>query len=179
LLSDPTLLAAFETAQNAIDAFAKKTSEALTTANFGEKLKKMAKHVDDLNDKIQRFNDRMEKRMQELVEAIKSEKIANKIDQFINAMDNAIARLGGGGGGGKGKSNAQHGFQGRLMRDTTFSAHAGEYVGISHATPGEGEGGVVVYVNVEGNAIYSRDLAAEVRDVLLKEKRFKGSLGMG
>lgn len=176
LLSDPTLLAAFETAQNAITAFAQKTSDALTTAQFGEKMKKMAKNVDDLNDTIQHFNNRMEKRMEELVQAIKSEQIANKLDQFINAMDRAISRLDGGGGGKNGKS-AQLGFHGRLLRDTTFSAHSGEFVDISHSGGG-GDGGVTVYLNVEGNAVYAHDLANEVRDILLKDKRYKRTLGL-
>jgi dTDP-4-dehydrorhamnose reductase len=63
------------------------------------------------------------------------------------------------------------------MQDTEFSAHAGEYVNVSRG--GSSGGDVVnVYVDVRGNAVYAKDLAEEVRSILLNNKRYRGTLGL-
>ena len=160
------MIEAFNAAQGAIDKFAKDTSAVLTKDAFGAALREAAKNVKNLGDRIEKFNEHVGNQIEKLVKAINSEKVANKIDGFLKALDNAINHLGGndsGNGGGRrnGASDVTR-MQGRNATD------------MAHVMITKGQNTYLqppVTVVVHGDVLTEGQLVDKIHEGLLKKQK--------
>jgi phage-related protein len=155
------LIKDFNAAQVAINKFATVTADSLSDAQFGGAIKKAKHSITELGNEIDKFVNQF---------ANHTGRLADSIQKLSQALNQAVSGLGG---------KVPHMAKGGIITKPTLLL-AGE-AGPEEIRPlGKGRGGdiVNVYLNVEGNAVYSHDLADEVRDILLKDKRYKRTLGL-
>ena len=165
------LIKEFNEANKTINAFANATADALSEEKFGGAIKRAANRIENLGQRIQNFNDHLGREINKLIDSLQTRRLSDNIEALINALRRSMERL-----GFKVPGMAEGGIV-TSRRMVTVGEKGPEAIIPLSQLDGT-MGGINVYVNVEGNAVYSRDLAAEVRDVLLRDKRFKGRLGL-
>lgn len=157
------LIKQFNDTQKTIAQFANATADALGDAHFGGAIKKAKNQIENLNQSIDHFVNQFSNHTSNLADAI--DKLAHSLNQSIAQLNGKVPKAAAGG---------------IVTKPTLLLAGEAGPEAIVPLTKGGGVGGdtVNVYLTVEGNAVYSHDLADEVRDILLKDKRYKRTLGL-
>jgi methyl-accepting chemotaxis protein len=173
LAGGESMIKQFNDTQKQIQEFARGTGELLAGELFGGKIKKAGNALERLGERVDKFTDRIVNQAQRL--GLSLEHLGRAADELIRQLNQTLRRFAGQPGA---DLIAATGYHGTLQRDTLIQAHAGERVDIAPGGGGGGGGDVYVNVDVRGNAIYAKDLAEEVRSILLRDKRYKGALGL-
>jgi len=164
------LIDQFNVANQTITQFANATANALSEEFFGGAIKRARNNLNELSGRIDRFNERISNQVENFVQALQTRRLGDGIENLIQTLNRSLTQLG---------VRIPHAAAGAIVRRPTVLL-AGES-GPEAIVPLDGSSGygdVNVYVDVKGNAIYSRDLADEIRAILQKDKRYKRNLGL-
>jgi TP901 family phage tail tape measure protein len=115
LLDNPELIQQMNQAQEQIANITQQTADKMTQAAFGDKLLKMSGALDTLLGRLNHFLDGL--RPEKIND--KNQEFVDALDHLIHAINNATGRIGGGGGGDNVTINVSGGSEqtGRDVRD--------------------------------------------------------------